>query len=61
MLASRAAIRALGANRVVVEVQRYEHGRTMGALHLPLGSAMSIAREARSSIIGVKPRAADGA
>jgi len=44
---------------VVVEVQRDERGRATGALHLPLGTAMSIERDGAGNIVGVKPRAAD--
>jgi len=38
------------------EVQPAERGRAAGALHLPLGSAMTIERDGAGNIIGVKPR-----
>ena len=49
-------IGARSGSPVVVEVQRDERGRATGALHLPLGSAMTIERDASGAIIGVKPR-----
>jgi len=45
-----------GGSRVVGEIQRDKRGRATGALHLPLGSAMTIERDGAGNIIGVKSR-----
>jgi hypothetical protein len=55
----RIADRGASPSPVVVEVQREANGRASGALHLPLGSAMSIERDASGETIGVEAQAAD--
>jgi hypothetical protein len=49
-------IGARSGSPIVVEVQRDECGHAMGALQLPVSSAVTIERDGAGNIIGVVPR-----